>query len=58
MSHPSAGRRLAIIAGVVVLALVVGGAGLYWARNPERSELTDAARQGAPGQMFLAGARL
>ena len=39
MSHPSAGRRLGILVGVVALALVVGGAGLYLARNPERSEL-------------------
>jgi pimeloyl-ACP methyl ester carboxylesterase len=52
MSHPSAGRRLGIIVGVIALALVVGGAGLYWARNPERAELTDAARQGAPGKFI------
>ena len=52
MSHPSAGRRLGIIVGVVALAVVLGGAGLYWARNPERSELTDAARQGATGKFI------
>jgi pimeloyl-ACP methyl ester carboxylesterase len=52
MSHPSAGRRLGIVVGVVALALVLGGAGFYWARNPERSELTDAARQGAPGKFI------
>jgi pimeloyl-ACP methyl ester carboxylesterase len=50
MTHPSAGRRLAIVVGVIALALAVGGAGLYYARNPERADLDDAARQGAAGK--------
>lgn len=52
MTKPSAGRRLAIVIGVIALALVVGGGGLYFTRNPERSELTDAARAGAHGKFI------
>src|SRR4051812_46443896 len=50
MTKSSAGRRLGVIVGVVALVVAVGGAGFYYARNPERAELTDTVRNGAPGR--------
>jgi pimeloyl-ACP methyl ester carboxylesterase len=42
-------RHLAIIGGIIALVIVASG-GMYFARNPERSTLTDAVRAGAPGK--------
>src|SRR4051794_38120912 len=42
-------KRGAIIAAVLVAVVVLGLAGFYVARNPERATLDDAARASAPG---------
>lgn len=43
-------RRIAKALAVVVLLVVALAVGLYVARNPERADLTDAARASAPGR--------
>jgi pimeloyl-ACP methyl ester carboxylesterase len=43
-------RRIGIALGLVVLVVGVCGAAFYFARNPERETLDDAARRTAPGK--------
>src|SRR5882672_6533208 len=43
-------KRIGIVAGMIAMVLVVSGAGLYFARNPERQTLDAAARRGAAGR--------
>src|SRR5690606_26904086 len=50
VSASSAMRRIGIALGVVVLVVGVCGAAFYFARNPERETLDDAARRNAPGK--------
>jgi len=50
MTGPSNAKRFGIIVAVIALVLIVGGAGAYFARNPEKLTLDDATRAGAPGK--------